>query len=87
MNAPDLLTAEPRTAPSARRPGPPNPFYDDLPGVERPTRPGPVPDLSVFQGQVGRTVRELDPTTEADPVGGWSTCSPLPGRCSARTRT
>ncbi|GAA4859721.1 DUF3987 domain-containing protein [Kitasatospora terrestris] len=44
-------------------------FYGPLLGVERPARPGPVPDMAVFQGWVGQTVRDLDPTTEADPVG------------------
>ncbi|MCU7822642.1 YfjI family protein [Kitasatospora sp. DSM 101779] len=46
-----------------------NPLYDPAPGVDRPTRPGPVPDPEVFCGWVGETVRALDPTTEADPVG------------------
>ncbi|MFI8079846.1 DUF3987 domain-containing protein [Kitasatospora sp. NPDC086009] len=69
MNAPDLFEAEPRQAPAPGHQAPRNDFYDALNGLERPTRPGPVPDPAVFQGLVGRTVRELDPTTEADPVG------------------
>ncbi|WP_367124768.1 DnaB-like helicase N-terminal domain-containing protein [Streptomyces phytohabitans] len=48
--------------------GPPNPLYDAGPGVRRPHRPGPVPHPDVFCGWLGETVRELDPTTEADPV-------------------
>ncbi|MFF7994207.1 DUF3987 domain-containing protein [Kitasatospora xanthocidica] len=63
MTAPDLMTPEPRQATVK------NPFYDDVDGLERPTRPGPVPDMAVFQGLAGHTVRALDPTTEADPVG------------------
>ncbi|MFD8697586.1 DUF3987 domain-containing protein [Kitasatospora purpeofusca] len=47
----------------------PNPMYDPAPGIDRPTRPGPVPDPEMFSGWVGETVRDLDPTTEADPVG------------------
>ncbi|MFJ9445166.1 DUF3987 domain-containing protein [Kitasatospora sp. NPDC101235] len=46
-----------------------DPLYDPAPGIDRPTRPGPVPDPEVFCGWVGSTVRDLDPTTEADPVG------------------
>ncbi|GAA2838467.1 hypothetical protein GCM10010441_73530 [Kitasatospora paracochleata] len=46
-----------------------NPLYDPTDGLERPVRPGPVPDPEVFCGWVGETVRALDPTTEADPVG------------------
>ncbi|GHH62339.1 hypothetical protein GCM10018781_10380 [Kitasatospora indigofera] len=45
-----------------------NPLYDPQPDAERPARPGPVPDPDVFTGWVGQTVRDLDPTTEADPV-------------------
>ncbi|MFE5125497.1 DnaB-like helicase N-terminal domain-containing protein [Streptomyces sp. NPDC056669] len=48
--------------------GPPNPFYDAHPGIRRPHRPGPTPHPDVFCGWVGETVRELDPTSEADPV-------------------
>jgi hypothetical protein len=46
-----------------------NPLYDPAPGLERPSRPGPVPDPAVFCGLVGESVARLDPTTEADPVG------------------
>ncbi|GAA2820562.1 hypothetical protein GCM10010441_51150 [Kitasatospora paracochleata] len=46
-----------------------NPLYDPAEGLQRPTRPGPVPEPEVFCGWVGETVRALDPTTEADPVG------------------
>ncbi|MFF2044022.1 hypothetical protein ACFVVX_26745 [Kitasatospora sp. NPDC058170] len=66
MNATSTLPAQ---APADGRKAAGDPFYGDLPGVERPTRPGPVPDMAVFQGMVGHTVRALDPTTEADPVG------------------
>ena len=45
-----------------------NPLYDPVPGLDRPARPGPVPDPAVFNGWVGETVRALDATTEADPV-------------------
>src|SRR5438309_1218457 len=45
-----------------------NPLYDPLPGIERPYRPGPVPDPAVFNGWIGQTVSVLDATTEADPV-------------------
>ncbi|MCC5031899.1 DUF3987 domain-containing protein [Streptomyces sp. WAC 00631] len=48
--------------------GPPNPLYDPAPGLRRPYRPGPTPHPDVFCGWVGETVRELDPTSEADPV-------------------
>ncbi|MFE9427111.1 DUF3987 domain-containing protein [Kitasatospora sp. NPDC006697] len=48
---------------------PANPLYDPADGLDRPDRPGPVPDPEVFTGRVGDTVRALDPTTEADPVG------------------
>ncbi|MCP9207100.1 DnaB-like helicase N-terminal domain-containing protein [Streptomyces sp. NEAU-Y11] len=48
--------------------GPTNPFYDPHTGVRRPHRPGPTPHPDVFCGWIGETVRELDPTTEADPV-------------------
>jgi hypothetical protein len=48
--------------------GPPNPLYDPHPGVRRPHRSGPTPHPDVFCGWLGETVRELDPTTEADPV-------------------
>ncbi|GGU63611.1 hypothetical protein GCM10010211_30810 [Streptomyces albospinus] len=48
--------------------GPPNALYDPHPGVRRPHRPGPTPHPDVFCGWVGETVRDLDPTTEADPV-------------------
>ncbi|MGP3985105.1 DnaB-like helicase N-terminal domain-containing protein [Streptomyces sp. KR80] len=48
--------------------GPPNPLYDPHPGIRRPHRPGPTPHPGVFCGWVGETVRELDPTTEADPI-------------------
>ncbi|MEU3498748.1 hypothetical protein ABZ747_35340 [Kitasatospora cineracea] len=54
---------------AARPPRAANPLYDPAPGLERPLRPGPVPDPEVFTGRVGDTVRALDPTTEADPVG------------------
>lgn len=46
----------------------PNPLYDPHPGVRRPHRPGPTPHPAVFCGFVGETVRDLDSTTEADPV-------------------
>ena len=69
MNAPDLLATEPPQTTASGRHQVVNPFYDDLPGMERPTRPGPVPDPAVFQGRVGQTVRALDPSTEADPIG------------------
>jgi hypothetical protein len=46
----------------------PNPLYDPHPGARRPQRPGPTPHPAVFCGWLGETVRELDPTTEADPV-------------------
>ncbi|WP_051831417.1 DnaB-like helicase N-terminal domain-containing protein [Streptomyces violens] len=64
------LTARP-TEPSdddAASSGPPNPLYDRRPGLHRPHRPGPTPHPDVFCGWVGDTVRELDPTTEADPI-------------------
>ncbi|MDK1473287.1 DnaB-like helicase N-terminal domain-containing protein [Streptomyces sp. 549] len=48
--------------------GPPNPLYDPQNGIRRPHRPGPTPHPDVFSGWVGETVRELDGTTEADPV-------------------
>ncbi|MET8623557.1 DUF3987 domain-containing protein [Kitasatospora sp. NPDC004669] len=51
------------------RPQAANPMYDPAAGIDRPSRPGPVPDPEVFCGWVGDTVRDLDPTTEADPVG------------------
>ncbi|MFF7990284.1 DUF3987 domain-containing protein [Kitasatospora xanthocidica] len=51
------------------RPQAANPLYDPATGLERPDRPGPVPDPEVFCGWAGQTVRDLDPTTEADPVG------------------
>ncbi|MEV4614876.1 hypothetical protein AB0K43_20100 [Kitasatospora sp. NPDC049258] len=57
------------TADDARPTRAANPLYDPSPGLDRPTRPGPVPDPEVFCGWVGETVRDLDPTTEADPVG------------------
>ncbi|MGD3107546.1 DnaB-like helicase N-terminal domain-containing protein [Streptomyces sp. YGL11-2] len=60
----DTAEAETDTAPA----GPPNPLYDPHPGLVRPQRPGPTPHPDVFCGWVGETVRELDPTTEADPV-------------------
>ncbi|MFI8085526.1 DUF3987 domain-containing protein [Kitasatospora sp. NPDC086009] len=56
------------TTPDGRPQAPTNPMYDPAPGLDRPTRPGPVPDPEVFCGWVGDTVRDLDPTTEADPV-------------------
>ncbi|GLW53870.1 DUF3987 domain-containing protein [Kitasatospora phosalacinea] len=57
-------------APDTTRPTPSgNPFYDPTDTADRPTRPGPVPDPEVFCGWVGETVRALDATTEADPVG------------------
>ncbi|MGW6917700.1 hypothetical protein ACWGB8_28305 [Kitasatospora sp. NPDC054939] len=56
-------------AADGRPAGPVDPLYDPAPGIDRPTRPGPVPDPEVFSGWVGATVRDLDPTTEADPVG------------------
>ncbi|MFF4524182.1 DnaB-like helicase N-terminal domain-containing protein [Streptomyces bluensis] len=46
----------------------PNPLYDPAPDLRRPNRPGPTPHPAVFCGWLGETVRELDPTTEADPV-------------------
>ncbi|MFB7501610.1 DnaB-like helicase N-terminal domain-containing protein [Streptomyces sp. NPDC056161] len=46
----------------------PNPLYDPAPDLRRPHRPGPTPHPAVFCGWLGETVRELDPTTEADPV-------------------
>ncbi len=46
----------------------PNPLYDPHPGVRRPQRLGPTPHPAVFCGWLGETVRELDPTTEADPI-------------------
>ncbi|MBZ4016129.1 DnaB-like helicase N-terminal domain-containing protein [Streptomyces purpurogeneiscleroticus] len=64
------LTARP-TEPSdddAAPSGPPNPLYDRRPGLHRPHRPGPTPHPDVFCGWLGDTVRELDPTTEADPI-------------------
>ncbi|TSB21862.1 DnaB-like helicase N-terminal domain-containing protein [Streptomyces benahoarensis] len=64
------LTARP-TEPAAEDTtptGPPNPLYDRRPGLHRPHRPGPTPHPDVFCGWLGETVRELDPTTEADPV-------------------
>ncbi|MEV8326555.1 DUF3987 domain-containing protein [Kitasatospora sp. NPDC056731] len=57
------------TTTDGRPQGPSNPMYDPAPGIDRPARPGPVPDPEVFCGWVGDTVRDLDPTTEADPVG------------------
>ncbi|GAA4671836.1 hypothetical protein GCM10023347_27280 [Streptomyces chumphonensis] len=48
--------------------GPPNVLYDPQPGIRRPQRLGPTPHPDVFTGWLGETVRELDPTTEADPV-------------------
>ncbi|WP_425428447.1 DnaB-like helicase N-terminal domain-containing protein [Streptomyces violens] len=64
------LTARPADASSTEvtPAGPPNPFYDRKPGLHRPHRPGPTPHPDVFCGWLGETVRELDPTTEADPV-------------------
>ncbi|GGR43278.1 DnaB-like helicase N-terminal domain-containing protein [Streptomyces netropsis] len=49
-------------------PGPANPLYDPQLGLQRPERPGPTPHPDVFCGWIGETVRELDSTTEADPV-------------------
>ncbi|MER6363917.1 DUF3987 domain-containing protein [Kitasatospora sp. NPDC001527] len=57
------------TAPDGRPQARPNPLYDPATGAARPERPGPVPDPDVFCGWAGQTVRDLDPTTEADPVG------------------
>ncbi|MEV0189217.1 DUF3987 domain-containing protein [Kitasatospora purpeofusca] len=57
------------TTPDGRPQARTNPMYDPAPGIDRPARPGPVPDPEVFSGWVGETVRDLDPTTEADPVG------------------
>ncbi|MCX4582614.1 DnaB-like helicase N-terminal domain-containing protein [Streptomyces sp. NBC_01481] len=51
-----------------RTAGPPNPLYDPQPGIHRPHRQGPTPHPAVFCGWIGETVRELDPTTEADPI-------------------
>ncbi|MFE2186886.1 DnaB-like helicase N-terminal domain-containing protein [Streptomyces sp. NPDC059455] len=48
--------------------GPPNPLYDPHSSIRRPHRPGPTPHPDVFCGWVGETVRELDPTSEADPI-------------------
>ncbi|ARF56632.1 DnaB-like helicase N-terminal domain-containing protein [Streptomyces gilvosporeus] len=63
------FAAEPAEAETATLPaGPPNPLYDPHLGLIRPQRPGPIPHSDVFCGWVGDTVRELDPTTEADPV-------------------
>ncbi|MEV0533640.1 DUF3987 domain-containing protein [Kitasatospora sp. NPDC050463] len=61
----ETLPSTPDGRPQAR----PNPMYDPAPGVDRPERPGPVPDPEVFCGWAGETVRDLDSTTEADPVG------------------
>ncbi|WP_217197087.1 DnaB-like helicase N-terminal domain-containing protein [Streptomyces buecherae] len=58
----------PPDQPVASPPGPSNPLYDTHPSVHRPHRPGPTPHPDVFCGWVGETVRELDATTEADPV-------------------
>ncbi|GAA0496503.1 DnaB-like helicase N-terminal domain-containing protein [Streptomyces olivaceiscleroticus] len=64
------LTARPAEASDedAAPNGPPNALYDRRPGLHRPHRPGPTPHPDVFCGWLGETVRELDPTTEADPV-------------------
>ncbi|WP_405804864.1 DnaB-like helicase N-terminal domain-containing protein [Streptomyces sp. NBC_01187] len=59
------MEAEPEDAASE---GPPNPLYDPQEGVRRPHRPGPTPHPDVFCGWLGETVRELDDTSEADPV-------------------
>ncbi|GAA5011837.1 DUF3987 domain-containing protein [Kitasatospora paranensis] len=64
--SPELHLVDPTETARPTRAG--NPLYDPAPGLERPSRPGPVPDPAVFCGWVGETVRELDPTTEADPV-------------------
>lgn len=42
-------------------------------GEGRPERPGPTPDPDVFCGFLGEVVRDLDPTTEADPVSVLAT--------------
>lgn len=47
-----------------------DPMYD---GEHRPERPGPTPDPAVFCGFLGEVVRDLDPTTEADPVSVLAT--------------
>ncbi|GAA5004270.1 DUF3987 domain-containing protein [Kitasatospora paranensis] len=62
--APAYPTDRPAPAPAVQ-----DVFYGPLLGIERPTRPGPVPDMAVFQGWAGETVCQLDPSTEADPVG------------------
>lgn len=62
--APPLDSAPSESAGQAE----PNPLYDPAPGLRRPPRPGPTPHPEVFHGWLGETVRELDPTTEADPV-------------------
>ncbi|MEU1627782.1 hypothetical protein ABZ746_21100 [Streptomyces sp. NPDC020096] len=67
------LTAPDRSGPDEAAPEEsagtvPNPMYDPRPGVRRPNRPGPTPHPDVFCGWVGETVRELDSTSEADPV-------------------
>ncbi|MFE6689711.1 DnaB-like helicase N-terminal domain-containing protein [Streptomyces sp. NPDC057743] len=63
-----LVAAPTETETDTAPTGPPNPLYDPHPGLVRPRRPGPTPHPDVFCGWVGETVRELDPTTEADPV-------------------
>lgn len=47
-----------------------DPMYS---GESRPGRPGPTPDPDVFCGFIGEVVRDLDPTTEADPVSVLAT--------------
>ncbi|MFD5467882.1 DUF3987 domain-containing protein [Kitasatospora sp. NPDC127059] len=59
----------PTPAADGRPQAQPNPMYDPATGLDRPERPGPVPDPEVFCGWAGDTVRDLDPTSEADPVG------------------
>ncbi|MEV4183096.1 hypothetical protein AB0J28_16860 [Streptosporangium canum] len=49
---------------------PVDPMYD---GENRPERSGPTPDSDVFCGYIGEVVRDLDPTTEADPVSVLAT--------------
>jgi hypothetical protein len=70
--------AKTRRSPRTRAPGPatagsPEPATAGTTGWYKIERPGPIPGEAMFDGLLGRVVRQIHPHTEGDPAGVLAT--------------